>query len=164
MDGLAVVVFGVVAGFGGVGAVVTVLGAKDVPGATRFLASPVEALVLSGAAGLGTALIGTSGFGVTLLALVDIAGLAAAPVNVPAVVGLGTPEPMASVVGLDVGEPGVAGAGAAGLSGTEGKRCAKMSAARVGVAVAVEASCSSFFVMTSTSSRRVKVAAGFTKT
>ena len=53
-------------------------------------------------------------------------------------------------------------AGVAGLSGTWGKRWARISAARVGAGVEAGASRSSFFVITRTSSRWFSVAEGLT--
>ena len=168
MDGFAVGAFGVVVGFGGRGAVVNVVGTADAPGATCFLASPAVAGALSGAVGLRTALPSAltvlSAFGVTpLLALADIAGLGIVPLGDPVVVGLGAPVPTASItVGLGAGEPDMPAADTAGLSGTEGSRCAKISAARVGDAAEAGASCDSLFVITNTSSRWLSVAADLT--
>ena len=173
MDGFAVVALGVVVGFGGRGAVVNVVGAAaDAPGATCFLASPAVAGLaglLDGAVGLRTALPSAltvlSAFGVTtLLAVADIAGLGIVPLDDPVVVGLGTPVPTASItVGLDAGEPDIPGVDTtAGLSGTEGSRCAKISDARVGDVAEADASCDSLFVITSTSSRWLSVAADLT--
>jgi hypothetical protein len=62
-----------------------------------------------------------------------------------------------------VGGGGLLGS-SGGLSGTEGRRCARMSAARIGAAPSAKEGCfSSSCVITSTSSRRLKSAAGFTR-
>src|SRR5204863_3638721 len=63
------------------------------------------------------------------------------------------------------GDPDAFGVGmtgvSTGLSGTDGSRWARMSAARADVAFATGASCSSRLVITSTSSKWLKTAAGF---
>ena len=179
MDGLVVVdlisaalvvaTFGVVTGFCAIVAFINVVDVAGVPGAGCFLTSTVAG-ALSGAPGFGTALpfaltaVALFGF-IVLLALAEVAGFSAVTGAAAVVFGLGAATAEAfTVAGFGAFEIEVPGAGTAGLSGTEGKRCAKMSAARVGTAVDAEDSCSSFFVITRTSSRRVNVAAGFTVT
>ena len=161
-------VFG--AGFSCKGAFVTGLGAAVAsPEAACFFAgtpsAPTAAATLLGADEFAIPGLGCKGALVAGFAAVSpeaacfFTGTAAAPVP-PA----GVPAVVAAL--LAAVEFGVADAGAvvAGLSGTDGRRCAKMSAARVGAAVEAGASCSSFFVITSTSSRWVRMAAGFTVT
>lgn len=133
-------------------------------------------------AGLEIAPEGTAGFGDTLEAWAEgvdktvpkagavflAGGIALAPALVEA---LTAGAPVAAVpalggfvvaVALETGTAVVLLAGVAGLSGTWGRRCARISAARVGAGVEAGASCSSLFVMTNTSSRWLSAAAGLT--
>ena len=140
--GLAGKAFGTGAGFGetvafvtvafvtvgfGIVAFVSVVDAADAAGAGCFLSSWVGGAVI-GAAGLATvlpfALTGVAAFEVTpLLAVAEIAGLAAVPVPAVVALFLGAVEPEVSIAaGFAASAAGAPGAGTAGLSGTEGSR------------------------------------------